>query len=98
MPRRPVVSRTLTILEVQTLRTDVLKEKTKHESFYLADGKYKSKEDVLKKIRELYDDDRMVTSRIKNVSKVTAFITMDPQTFIENAEDINILNKGEQKQ
>lgn len=92
MPRKPVVSRTMDLLQVMTLRTDTVKEKVKHESFFIA-GTYKNNEQLLAIIRELHDDDRMITSRIKSVTPVTAFVSQSIQAFVENAEEINILTK-----
>lgn len=92
MPRKPVVSRTMQLLQVMTLRTDTVKEKIKHESFFLA-GSYKNNEAILQAIRQLHDDDRMITSRIKSVTPVTAFVSQSIQAFVENAEEINILKE-----
>lgn len=97
MPRRPVVSRTMPVLSVNTLRTDTVKEKTKHESFYIAAQAFKSKEDILKYIRANYDDERLVTSRIKSVTECTAFVSMSLQAFIDNAEEINVITERKEK-
>lgn len=97
MPRRPVVSRTMEVLNVVTLRTDTVKEKTKHESFYIAAQAFKSREDILKYIRTHYDDDRMVTSRIKTVTECTAFVSQSIQAFIDNAEEINVITERKEK-
>lgn len=90
MPRKPVISRTMTAQQVVALRTDVKREKVRHETFLLV-GSFPDKEAILKKCRELYDDEDLVTSRIKSVKEVKVFAAMSPQKFIDAADDINLL-------
>jgi hypothetical protein len=94
MPRKPVISRTMNLLQVTALRTDVKREKVRNEIFILA-GTFENNEEILKEVRKLYDTDEMVTSRVKTVREVTCKVSMRPQIFIENAEQIEILPKGE---
>ncbi len=94
MPRKPVISRTMNLLQVTALRTDVKREKVRNEIFILS-GTFENNEEILKEVRKLYDTDEMVTSRIKSVREVTCKVSMRPQIFIENAEQIEILPKGE---
>lgn len=91
MPRKPQVTRTLTVTEADVLCLDLMLQKPFHKNVMLA-GTFKTEQALMKRIRQMVDS---TVTKAVNCTKSQTYqrtYTMPEQEFLDRAKPIENRN------
>ena len=86
--RKPVVSRTLVVTELEVLTADVKKDRLTAKTFRLA-RTYRTEEKALSKARQIYEKKGMKLVSVLSMRETTRHFEMPEQEFIQKAKLID---------
>ena len=84
MPRKPMVTRTLTVTKAKCICLDLLKEEA-FEAVFTVPGKFTDTKKLMRKICAMNDNESVHVSKIKSYTTEQHLYAKTPEDFIKDA-------------